>query len=170
MSVDPKKLCALPGCMQRLICTNTLGFCYHHRHHAPERKNYMNQMFKERHKVRKHREARARYSRNYNYKLSTKFGIAQRKAIKERGISFELTFEEYTQIVEDNSCYYCSALLPKTALGLDRVDNSKGYVFENVVACCSDCNRLKNSHLTLEEMKEVIKVLKELRGGIVWPL
>jgi len=32
-----------------------------------------------------------------------------------------------------------------TYTGIDRVDNKKGYVVDNVVSCCTICNRVKNN-------------------------
>ncbi len=37
-------------------------------------------------------------------------------------------------------CYYCGA---PHALGIDRLDNSAGYVVSNAVPCCSACNYAK---------------------------
>lgn len=35
---------------------------------------------------------------------------------------------------------------------IDRKDNRLGYVRENVVACCFNCNRIKGSFFSSEEM------------------
>ena len=36
--------------------------------------------------------------------------------------------------------------------GMDRLDNSKGYVEGNVVSCCYDCNTARFDNFTFEEM------------------
>jgi hypothetical protein len=42
--------------------------------------------------------------------------------------------------------------------GLDRVDSTKGHTVDNVVPCCSICNRMK-SNLTIEEFRAHIEQL-----------
>jgi len=74
---------------------------------------------------------------------------------KTRGHTFDLTREDFESFLKQ-SCYYCgrtesnSFLNRKTGEtylynGIDRMDNSIGYVLENCVACCSDCNYAKRT-------------------------
>jgi len=53
-------------------------------------------------------------------------------------------------------CHYCRRIKVQSTRathsreafqhnGIDRVDNTKGYVLENVVTCCIDCNRAKGT-------------------------
>lgn len=72
---------------------------------------------------------------------------------EERGYSFELTKEEFRILTKQN-CYYCGCE-PKHLAGgknsngkyvyngIDRWDNSKGYMTGNCVSCCGDCNKRK---------------------------
>lgn len=60
---------------------------------------------------------------------------------KRREIPFELTLEQFTALVQGN-CHYCTR---KTACGIDRRDNSKGYSLENCVPCCRRCNDAKHT-------------------------
>jgi hypothetical protein len=71
----------------------------------------------------------------------SKFLIYKNSA-KSRGIPFELTFEQFMTFWQ-KPCYYCGNSIP--TIGLDRVDNTKGYTMDNVVPCCKVCNRLKTS-------------------------
>ncbi len=65
-----------------------------------------------------------------------------------RGILWDLTYSDCEQLFTA-SCVYCGA--PPASQGrrgffyngIDRVDNSKGYVRDNVVSCCAVCNRAK---------------------------
>ena len=42
--------------------------------------------------------------------------------------------------------------------GIDRVDSSKGYEYNNVVSCCKNCNSAK-MQLSIKEFKEhIIKI------------
>ena len=53
---------------------------------------------------------------------------------------FDLTFAQFMTFWQ-KPCWYCGET-PET-IGLDRVDNSKGYTLRNVVSCCSSCNLAK---------------------------
>ena len=80
-------------------------------------------------------------------------GVYRRKA-GYRGLAWELTQEQFLDLT-GKSCHYCG-VEPRqtydrigsngayTYNGIDRVDNSKGYVIENCVPCCGRCNRAKD--------------------------
>jgi hypothetical protein len=55
-----------------------------------------------------------------------------------RNYDFLLSSEDFRQLL-DTPCYYCGG----AGGGVDRVDNSIGYVLDNVVACCRACNWTK---------------------------
>ena len=77
---------------------------------------------------------------------------------KNRGYSFEISDKEFFDIISQN-CYYCNAkprlanYLSKSTVkytefnfyanGVDRLDNKKGYIKDNVVPCCTACNLMK---------------------------
>ena len=72
-------------------------------------------------------------------KLNTpenKFNIYRRSAGR-RGFDFELTFEEFIEFWQ-YPCEYCGS-----EIGTIRVDNSQGYSPENIVPCCTTCNKMK---------------------------
>ena len=73
---------------------------------------------------------------------------------KIRKIEFKLTKDELKSIIIKD-CYYCGAL-PSVYNGIDRLDNSKGYVLDNCVPCCFNCNWAK-SDMTVEQFKNWIK-------------
>ncbi len=73
-----------------------------------------------------------------------------RKTASRRGITFSITLEEYIGLTVDDCCFWCSESLPKTRLGLDRLDSKKGYVTGNCVPCCRRCNFMKGT-LTVDE-------------------
>lgn len=70
----------------------------------------------------------------YNYKRSSEI----------RGIEFELTIEDATKLF-DSECYYCCGKVTTNLMGIDRVDNNKGYQTDNIVPCCAMCNYMKNT-------------------------
>lgn len=88
---------------------------------------------------------------------------------KKRGYSFELNKEEFSDLINSN-CHYCGSE-PKnnrkilandsngfTYNGIDRVDNSIGYSFNNCVTSCKICNRAKDI-LTYDEFINWIKTV-----------
>ena len=92
--------------------------------------------------------------------------VAGRKVAKEKG--FNLTEEEFRQISSKN-CFYCNASPTPTrghrswsayinTNGLDRVDSSVGYLYDNLVPCCKYCNVAKLDR-TVEEFKEWVAQL-----------
>ena len=79
--------------------------------------------------------------------LDTKFNYYKRNA-KVRGFSWELTRGDFEQILSV-PCEYCGS---NENVGIDRVDNSEGYDYSNVLACCTQCNTAKNTQ-TLDKFK-----------------
>ena len=85
-----------------------------------------------------------------------------RKSAKSRKLPFELTPERFRELTKAD-CYICGAppagsyrhdkspayRTPYTYQGIDRCENDRGYVDDNVIPCCKVCNRAK-SNLTLE--------------------
>ena len=65
----------------------------------------------------------------------------KRNALK-KGVSFELTKGDWDTLIKGD-CKYCHRS-PSTWFGVDRVIPSKGYILENVVSCCWDCNNDKH--------------------------
>lgn len=59
---------------------------------------------------------------------------------KAREISFELSIDQFLEMWQ-LPCRYCGSDI-KT-IGVDRVDNTRGYVLDNVVSCCTTCNLMK---------------------------
>lgn len=79
-----------------------------------------------------------------------------------RGIEFALTPEEFYSIVT-KPCTYCGGVsAAKLGMGVDRVDNSKGYILDNCVPCCKQCNKAKNI-LTVQEFYDHIKKIHEFQ-------
>lgn len=99
--------------------------------------------------------------------LSDRFGRVKWKC-KNRGFEFLITKEQWAQLIL-NPCHYCGISLKsiKRGSGLDRIDNSKGYILDNIVPCCYECNMIKGNFLTYEEAKVVLTALKEYRASKV---
>lgn len=78
-----------------------------------------------------------------------------------RGYGFELSHQEFVVFLKDD-CTYCGA---ENAMGIDRIDNDKGYVLQNCTPCCTHCNRMKWAHSLDFFLNHVAKIAKH-RGII----
>lgn len=87
------------------------------------------------------------------------YQVYQTRADKN-GMPLELTFEDFKRLCEQN-CYYCDKAPSNKSIyrhtkefylynGLDRVDNTKGYVLKNCVPCCDVCNKAKRDMTCIE--------------------
>jgi hypothetical protein len=93
------------------------------------------------------------------------------RSAKNRNLSFELSKDMFREIISKN-CYYCNKPPEYREYsnynknggiicnGIDRVDNNQGYVENNVVSCCEQCNRTKLNY-TLDEFFTKIKNIYE---------
>lgn len=92
-------------------------------------------------------EAKARAARNRdNFRKNNPAAqqwTSYRKNAKSRGVVFELDRAHFIDLVTD-SCYYCGEP-PSPVNGVDRVNNSSGYVTDNVVTACRWCNQSKRA-------------------------
>jgi hypothetical protein len=94
--------------------------------------------------------------------------VIYRSNAKARGLRFDLTKEDFKQIVL-KPCHFCG-FFPKTRQfkssiktsvpcnGVDRLHNSRGYSIKNAVPCCKVCNQVKN-YLSLREFRQLVKKL-----------
>lgn len=58
-----------------------------------------------------------------------------------KGFEFVLSNDQYNTITHQ-MCYICGNKNFNT-IGMDRIDNSKGYIVDNLEPCCSECNYFK---------------------------
>ncbi|WHZ03402.1 hypothetical protein QNH48_01505 [Neobacillus sp. YX16] len=109
------------------------------------------------------------------------------KRTKQLGFTDIISFEEFKYFIQ-LPCHYCgdpfSAMLkdrdsgrklhvlPEAAIwvnGLDRVENKKGYIINNVVPCCTHCNKAKGE-LSYEEFRALILKIYQVfvvNGGVI---
>ena len=92
-----------------------------------------------------------------------------KKSAKNRNYSFNLTKEEFVKLI-NKDCYYCGQS-PNNIQhdkfhgdyqynGIDRVDNTIGYISSNVVPCCKWCNIAKRDR-TVEDFYSWIKAVNK---------
>ena len=84
---------------------------------------------------------------------------------QSRNLDFDLTFEYVKKLLEYSTCFYTNVTFTEdgpNARSFDRVDNDRGYVIGNVVACTTDINGKKNN-LTIDEIVCLYKKLGNLK-------
>jgi len=98
---------------------------------------------------------------NNEYKKNSKnlqYNVYSRNAAL-KNLEFTITYEEFANIIE-NPCYYCNTLQTKGFNGIDRKDQTKGYIRDNCVSCCKMCNYIKGSLSDDVFIKRIIHILK----------
>jgi len=111
-----------------------------------------------------HKKERKEFLQEYYKKPEARFKKSK-SAAHQREIIWTLDFENFKRISSE-PCYYCSNQFcspVKTGVGLDRLDSSKGYELDNVVACGKLCNQLKMDILTPEETKVAVAAILNYR-------
>jgi hypothetical protein len=94
--------------------------------------------------------------------------LSYKKSARKRNLEFNLSSEEFKDLVSKN-CYYCnsepsnkiknqSKYSTFTFNGIDRVDNLKGYFKGNCVPCCKMCNQMKHSYEGAEFIEHCILI------------
>lgn len=90
-----------------------------------------------------------------NHSEITAVILGYKRHAKSRGYIWDLPRGEVESLIKQN-CFYCGSTpsniqktknttAPLVYNGIDRKDNKKGYCVENVVPCCSICNRAKGN-------------------------
>lgn len=131
------------------------------------------------------RARRARDPKKYDTQASRLHSIAYaagrerfryaRKSARARGLEWALSESTWRALIE-KPCSYCGEALAvsKCGIGLDRLDNDRGYEPGNVAPCCIRCNRARNTFFTTAEMEAFIgpafRKVVERRAGCTRPL
>ncbi len=91
---------------------------------------------------------------------------------KSRGLAFEISFDEFLEIVV-KKCNYCPSICENCSksrhdsgdfcyTGIDRVDNAKGYTIDNCVPCCYKCNYAKRNMSVTEYEDWILSAAKTI--------
>lgn len=84
-----------------------------------------------------------------------------RSSAKERKISFNLEYEDFITFWQ-SPCSYCGSTID--LIGLDRIDNNKGYQIGNITPCCTNCNNLKRTMSKEEFLIHAQKIYSHFKG------
>ena len=117
---------------------------------------------------RKRDERNARWARenpqsvkHSQQKPTGRFSHARQTA-RQRGLDWKLERQQYVDLVIQ-PCTYCGEVTVNYGVGLDRIDNSKGYEMGNVQPCCGNCNQLRGHRLTVGETKAAMDAIMAYR-------
>jgi len=98
-----------------------------------------------------------------------------KKHAEQRNLDFRLSKKEFRTLTQQN-CFYCDSK-PQGKCGttkrnngiyiysgIDRVDNSKGYIIDNCVPCCKVCNYMKLTSSKDNFIEHIFLIYKHLEG------
>ncbi len=87
-------------------------------------------------------------------------------AITKRKLEFTIEKEDYDKF-RNGQCYLCGLTSSDTHKnGIDRIDNSKGYVLDNCRSCCGHCNCMKldmNYDVFTSHCKQIAKFNNKMK-------
>jgi len=88
----------------------------------------------------------------YRLTLKGKY-LNYKQNAKQRGLIFGITSDEFMRLI-NKPCHYCGG----ESGGIDRLDNSVGYLKDNIVSCCSMCNYMKRIYSKEDFINQCIKI------------
>ena len=93
--------------------------------------------------------------------IATIFYELQKESIR-RGLQVSLTLDEFRLLTKEDACAYCgqAILWKRRAYNLDRKDPKLGYTLDNVVVCCKECNRIKATTYSYDEMLRIGSLIR----------
>ena len=94
------------------------------------------------------------------YRYWRKVTNSKSQNARRRGIDFNLTTKDIKNIYSSKKCHYCGAI--ETRMSIDRKNNNKPYMLDNVVLCCYRCNSMKNKIFSYEEMLILGKAFRKI--------
>lgn len=86
-----------------------------------------------------------------------------KQAAKHRNHEFKLTLEEFMEFWQ-KPCFYCNDEIE--TIGLDRLNNTIGYIKYNLISCCTICNRMKYIHSAEEFLKKCKQIVENFNTKV----
>jgi len=77
-------------------------------------------------------------------------------------MTFKISYTKFLTY-RGRNCFYCDVKVE--TIGIDRVDSKVGYELNNLVPCCSICNKMKwafNQQIFINKCVEIAKI----HGGL----
>lgn len=122
----------------------------------PEKKKEISKRF-----IKNNPEKIKNYFVKYEKQNKARFRMVKHSA-KKREYEFALSSKQFDEIIS-KPCAYCGE--EKERMGIDRIDNTKGYTLENSTACCTNCNMMKKA-MTVNDFLSHIKKIQTYQNII----
>lgn len=100
--------------------------------------------------------------RAFKTRLHKKFD-SYKKNSKDKGREFKISEDDFKYLIQQK-CHYCGYI--DKINGLDRIDNSRGYLLDNVVPCCKICNQAKHVFTIHEFNSWIDRLIKHRLGNV----
>ena len=110
------------------------------------------------------------FNENRRNSYESQYGVYGRSA-ELKQLEFTITFDEYEKIVK-NPCHYCGIIQDRGTEqfnGIDRVNNTIGYILDNCVSCCKMCNYMKNTlsgNVFVNRVEHILTFNKHINGNL----
>ncbi len=111
------------------------------------------QVIKDRHKSL-HPEKVPEYLSKYIKTEKGMFRTLKGGGVK-RNYEVQITFEEFCTLIS-KPCTYCGE--DQKRIGVDRIDNTQGYLLTNCTSCCTDCNMMKRDRTVSDFLEHIRKI------------
>lgn len=95
------------------------------------------------------------YHRRGKFCVKHIYAMAKTHA-RSAGRSFTITLEEFSTIISQPCVYRIDDSPASKKVGLDRKDNTVGYVQQNIVPCCQLHNAIKSDIFSYEQMLDLV--------------
>ena len=85
-----------------------------------------------------------------------------------KNVEFSLTLEDF-QTITNNNCFYCDEMNYRGFQGIDRIDQTVGYIQGNCVPCCKMCNYMKGSlheNMFLKRVEHIMTHQGKIKGRL----
>lgn len=99
------------------------------------------------------------YRHSYNRTTGAGY-LSYKNHAKKRDREFTITLGEFSELIL-KPCHYCGE--DKKRIGVDRIDNTKGYTLDNCAPCCKLCNYMKRDH-SLDDFLDHIRKIYTYNG------
>jgi len=99
----------------------------------------------------------------HNYGPKGRYRTLRTRSVN-KGFVEILDYEVFQELIKQD-CVYCGDENIGSGVGLDRLDNTIGYVEANVVSCCGSCNQVRGHNLTVMETIVAMEAVVKLRNS-----
>lgn len=112
------------------------------------------------------------YQQKYRKSIEGIYSLLRTRSGK-KNYNFSITIKDFINWYnkQEQKCYYCKRTLLEILkdkmgikkikrLTIDRINNKKGYIFNNMVLACFRCNTIKSNYFTKQEMLTIGKIIK----------